>query len=210
MDLNAVWAPVVAALGASLLTMLGTWGLYQLQRRHTSRAAERQGQFAAYLEVLSRSFTFALRASALGDAMRLRSGLGEGLSIALWHSRPLDPLDLHDWMDKDYRPLTDAWTQVWAVGTQQAIDAADGVMMACRELMTTATDRPVRGWILRAYKGLVGEVWTKEQLAKYDSALTKLAEERVAFLKVLRREMGNDVVELALERAERQALEASD
>jgi hypothetical protein len=71
--------------------------------------------------VLSRSFTFSLRASALGDAMRLRSGLGEGLSIALWHSRPLDPLELYDWMDKDYRPRADAWTQVWAVGTQQAI-----------------------------------------------------------------------------------------
>jgi hypothetical protein len=70
--------------------------------------------------------------------------------------------------------------------------------------MTAATDRPNRGPIARAYRVLVGEVWAKEQLAKYDSALTKLAEERVAFLKVLRREMGNDVVELALERAERQ------
>jgi len=80
MDLNPVWAPVVAALGASLLTMLGTWGLYQLQRRHTNRAAEQQGRFAAYLEVLSRSFTFALRSSALGDAMRFRSGFGEALT----------------------------------------------------------------------------------------------------------------------------------
>jgi hypothetical protein len=111
MDLNPVWAPVVAALGASLLTMLGSWGLYQLQRRHTDRAAKRQGQFAAYLEVLSRSSTFALRSSALGDAMRFRSGIGEALSVTLWHSPVLDPLELYDWMDKDFRPLTDAWTQ---------------------------------------------------------------------------------------------------
>jgi hypothetical protein len=173
----------------------------------TNRAAERHGQSAAYLEVLGRSFTFALRARTLGDAMRFRSGLGEVLSVTLWHSRALDPLELYDWMDKDYRPLTDAWTQVWAVGTQQAIDAADAVMTACRELMTAATDRPGRGRIAQAYRALIGEVWTKEQLAAYDSALTKLAEERVALLKVLRREMGADVVELALERAERQARE---
>jgi hypothetical protein len=78
-SLDPVWAPVVAALGASLMTVLGTVGRDELLQRRVKRTAERQEQEAAYQAVVNRSTTFALRARTLGDAMRFRSGLGEGL-----------------------------------------------------------------------------------------------------------------------------------
>lgn len=207
MSLDPVWAPVIAALGASFLTVLGTWGLNQFQHRQAKREAERQEQHAAYQLVLNRSMTFAFRARTLGDAMRFRSGLNESLSVLLRLRRTLDSLELYDWIDRDLRPLGDAWLRVWVVGTQQAIDAADRVMIACEEVMGAATARPNRGLIGRAYRALAGEVWTKEQLANFDSALERLAEERVAFVKIMREEMGKEAVELALERARRQARE---
>src|SRR6266511_104052 len=108
MSLDPVWAPVIAALGASSLTLLGTWGLYQLQHWQAKRTAERQERHAAYQEVLNRSITFAFRARTLGDAMRFRSGLSEGLSVLLRLRRTLDSLELYDWIDRDLRPLGDA------------------------------------------------------------------------------------------------------
>jgi hypothetical protein len=45
-------------------------------------------------------------------------------------------------------------------------------------------------------------VWTKEQPDRYDSALTELADERVASSRSYGGEMGNDLVDLALERAD--------
>jgi hypothetical protein len=156
---------------------------------------------------VNRSLTFAFRARTLGDAMRFRSGLNESLSVLLRLRRTLDSLELYDWMDMDYRPLGDAWSRIWVVGTQQAIDTADRVVTACDEVLSAATAQPDRNLLARAFRALVGEVWTKKQLADFDAALTRLAEERAAFVKLMRSEMGKEAVELALERAERQARE---
>jgi hypothetical protein len=207
MSFDPVWAPVIAALGASLLTVLGTVGRDRLQERREGRGAEKKEQLAAYQEVLNRSLAFANRSRALGETMRLRSGLEEGLSVALRQRRLLDPFELYDWIDKDYGPLIDAWSRVWVVGPQSAIDAADRVALACGEVLGAATARSYRNQVVRAYRMLVGEVWTRDQLAEYDRALRRLAEERVAFVKVIRAEMGKQAVDLALERADQQARE---
>ena len=185
MSLDPVWAPVIAALGSSFLTLLGTVGWDQRKERRANRAAEMQEQHAAYQEVLNRSMTFALRAKTLGDAMRVRSGLSEGLAVALWQRREVDPFELYEWIDRDFRPLGDAWARIWVVGTQEAIDAADKLVTTCGELMAAATARPQRGFISRVQTFVVGELWSEEQL--------------VAFVKVMRREMDKKTVRLALD-----------
>jgi hypothetical protein len=210
MSPDPVWAPVIPALGASFLIVLGTWGLNQFQHRQAKGAAERQEQHGAYQEVLNRSRTIATRARTLGDAMRFRSGLNESLSVLLRLRRVLDSLELYDWMDKDLRPLGDAWLRVWVVGTQQAIDAADRVVIACFDMISAATAHPDRSLIARAYRALAGEVWTQKQLANFDDARDRLDKEQAAFVKIIRKEMGKEAVELALERAERKARELPD
>jgi hypothetical protein len=139
--------------------------------------------------------------------MRFRSGLNESLSVLLRLRRTLDSLEPYDWTDRDLRPIGDAWLRVWVLGTQQAIDAADRVMIACFEVMTAATACPDRNLIARAYRALAGEVWTQKQLADFDTALERLEEKRAVFVKVIRKEMGKAAVELAIERAEREARE---
>ncbi len=115
-SIDPVWAPVIAALGASLLTILGTVGIERLRQRRAGRDAQRREKDAAYQEVLSRSLAFANRSRALGDMMRIRSGIAEGLGVTLGQRRPADAFEIYEWMDKDFGPLLSAWSRE-AVGT---------------------------------------------------------------------------------------------
>ncbi|SRR6266516_3898580 len=101
-SIDPVWAPVIAALGASLLTILGTVGIERLRQRRAGRDAQRREKDAAYQEVLSRSLAFANRSRALGDMMRIRSGIAEGLGVTLGQRRPADAFEIYEWMDKDF------------------------------------------------------------------------------------------------------------
>jgi hypothetical protein len=48
--------------------------------------------------MLSRSTAVMMRAQALGQQMRLRSGLKEGLDVTLKFRKPADVLEFHDWL----------------------------------------------------------------------------------------------------------------
>ncbi|MCW3844398.1 hypothetical protein ONA70_30355, partial [Micromonospora yasonensis] len=89
----------------------------------------------AYQDLLARSMTLVLRADAARQAIRFRSGLAEGLSVTLRQRRPLDPFEFHDWLIEDWRPVSDAWSRVHVVGSQQAIDVADRLLDACGDLL---------------------------------------------------------------------------
>lgn len=179
MSIDPVWAPVIAALGSSFLTVLGTFGVTERQRTKREQASARLDRSTAYGDLLARSTTLSLRAGALGNAMRLRSGLTESLDVLLRLRRPLDPLELHDWIDKDVGPITEAWSRVWAVGTQEAIEMANRLVLACMDVLSSATSPDSRrNWLLTATRG---EVWTKHLRAAYDGAMERLARERIAF-----------------------------
>jgi hypothetical protein len=134
--------------------------------------------------------------------MHLRSGLKEGLDVTFHHRKPVDPMELYDWMDKDLGPLHEAWSEVWGVGSQEAIVAADRLVSACGEFTSSAASlNPEGGWLAKLIKG---EVWSEEQKKAYDAALKELARARVDFAKVMRVELGNPLVEFSLERVERE------
>jgi hypothetical protein len=104
-----IWAPVIAALGASFLTGGFTWGVSWWQERRRDRAATLQEKAAAYHELTSRSLSFTARATALRNAMQFRSGLKEGVDVTFRFRRPADPLELHDWLARDFEPINNAW-----------------------------------------------------------------------------------------------------
>lgn len=80
-----------------------------------------QEKGAAYHQLTSRSLTFAARAQALRDVMQLRSGLKEGLDVAVGRRRPVDLLELHDWISKDFAPVNDAWSKIQMIAPRKPL-----------------------------------------------------------------------------------------
>ncbi|RKN13298.1 hypothetical protein D7147_31740 [Micromonospora musae] len=170
-----------------------------VQRRWSARDAAQQERIAAYQDLLARTMTLALRADTVRQTMRFRSGLAEGLSITLRQRRPLDSFELHDWLSEDWRPVSDAWSQVHVVGSQQAIDVADRLLDACGDLLAAATafDQS-RNSFMRVVRG---EAPSDEQAEPYQAALRRMAGERVALARLARDEAGNEKVVFAFDRA---------
>jgi hypothetical protein len=191
--MDATTAAVVAALGASLLTGGFSLGISELQALHRRRAHRRDEQRQAYTELLAYAGLLGQSANVLHLTMAIRSGLVEGLDVALGARRPLEPLELHAEMRKDFEPIFRAWSQIWTIGGQRPILAANAVLDAAAELLGAATMRgKARG---NLWSALAGEKWSEEQLAPWEASERRLAEARRAFTLVARREIGSEAVE---------------
>lgn len=199
---DASWAPVVAALGASFLTIMGSFGLFQLQRWRDNRASGKAAKLAAYGELHARTFTYAQRAQAVGLLKQLRSGITEGLDVSLRHRKPVEIFELYEWLNADLGPIHDAYSKICVIGTQEAIDVATKVVAACGDLLDSAiaTDEQ-RGYWARLFKG---EVRTPEQMQTYEAAVRHLFEKREALAQLIRRETGHAPVVLPIEKAKRE------
>ena len=194
-----IWAPVIAALGASFLTGAFTWGVGWWQERRRDRAATMQERAAAYHEFTSRSLSFTARANALRNAMQSRSGLKEGVDVTFRLRRPADALELHDWLAKDFEPINNAWSRIQLLGTAAAIDAATQLLDACADVLGVATS-PGRAHGKIA-STVIGLAWTESQQEELEAANKRVAEEREAFIKIARKELGAEEVILSLQRA---------
>jgi hypothetical protein len=194
-----IWAPVVAAIGASFLTGGFTWGVSWWQERRRDRAATIQERAAAYHELTSRSLSFIARVNSLRNAMQSRSGLKEGVDITLRYRRPVDALEIHDWLTKDFEPINNAWSRIQLLGTAAAIDAATQLLNACGDVVGAATSLGrARGKIAST---VIGLAWTEDQQEELQAANKRAVAEREAFIKVARKELGAEKVTLPSERA---------
>lgn len=194
-SMTTVWAPVIAALGASLLTGTFTWGVSWWQERKRGHAAEARDKAAAYHELISRSLSLTARAGALRNAMRSRSGVKEGVDVTLRFRRPADVLELHDWLAKDFEPINDAWSRIQVVGTEEAVDAATQLLDACADVLGVATSPgKAHGKIATT---VIGQSWTDEQQEELLAATRRVVAEREAFIKIARKELGMGQVVLS-------------
>src|SRR5207245_11632387 len=109
---------------------------------------------AAYRELHARTFSFHRRVVSLAFAKLFRSGLGEGLSVTLRQRRPVDVFELHEWLDADFKAITDAYSKICAIGSQEAIDSASELVNLCGKLMETsmASDESRRS-LTRYFRG---------------------------------------------------------
>lgn len=195
-----ILAPVIAALGASFLTILGSFGLFQWQRWRDNRANTRANKEATYRELHARTYSFVRRAGTLGLAKQFRSGITEGVSVSLGQRKPLDVFQLHEWLEADFRPITDAYSKVCLFGSQEAIDIANNILAACGALVGIATETdPHQGILVRLMKG---ERPTPEQAQAFKAAQKVVFIELEALVNIARREIGAALVALPLERAE--------
>jgi hypothetical protein len=188
---------LTAALGSSALTGAVSFGVLWLQGWRRQRTADRAALHQAYADLLSRSLAVAMRAKAISETMRLRSGLTEGVDVTLRQRKPLDLFEFHDWVAKDLAPLNDALTEIWTRADQQGIRLANEVVSTCADLLgvSTAVQKPANGWE-RLRTWAVGVRWTPEMIADNDRVMKELAHARKRFAEHARARFGRDAVEL--------------
>lgn len=188
---------LIAALGAALLTAVGSLGVVSYQERLRGKSADADTLNATVNELLSRSFALAIRARTVGETAKLRSGLGEALDILTRQRKPIDPLNLHDWLEQDFGPLRSAWSDLWARGDQELVNAGNRLMSACVDVLTAATSRdPMPTAMSRKVRRLVrGDEWTPETAEHLESAERALAYARKELTLVARRKLGRALID---------------
>jgi hypothetical protein len=180
--------PLLAALGASLLTIAGSFGLTQHQatlRRQEARARERA---AAYGDLLSRSLEMMMRVRAVGEVMRLRSSRRQPGVQRLQGVGQFGFQGVLDWIGPAFQPFADAWSRVSAAGSRDAVNAGNDLVRAIYSLLSTAVSpAPECGWLLAF---LDGRPWTGSQCSSYETAIHLVITYRGEFITVMRRELG--------------------
>lgn len=188
-----IWAPVVAAVGASSLTAMATFGIAYWQARRAERHALAGARRRAYADLISVTGLMIHSGWMLRLTMEMRSGLGEGIDVALRFRRPLDPMELDSWMRRDLDPLYSAWTDVWTVGSVAGVSTANRLVERVGEVVSEATAYgEARG---RLAARVVGEKWSEEQMEEWLRKVDDLGEDRRALADLARRETGVDVAE---------------
>lgn len=192
--MSDLWIPVIAALGSSALTGMVAFGLEWWRSQKADKSAQAERRSRAYSMLLTRSTIIAHLASDLHIAMELRSGLAESLNVAMGLQKKLDPLELSDRLRAELEPLYEAWTEVWVVGSKEAIPEANDLVTLCGEVMGAATQKgEARPLVLKV---ITGEKWTQKQLDQWQNELRGLAEARKRLGIIARRELGVDIADL--------------
>jgi hypothetical protein len=133
------WAVVAAALGSSALTLGGTFWLERWRSAKSDRAAATEQLSSACVQLTSHALTVALRARSLYETGLVRSGLSEGIDVLLHVRKPLDPMELTDWLLTDFRPVLEAQAVIESAGDQVVIRAAADVVVAAVTVLEAAT-----------------------------------------------------------------------
>lgn len=188
---------ITAALGASFLTAFGSLGVVWVQESRRRKASDLAALRAAVTELLARSLAVAMRARALGEAMKIRSGLKEGVDVTMRNRKPVDPLEVHDWMAQEVIPLNSALAELWTRDDQEGIRLANDVVNKCAELLGVSTARqPASDGLGRVRRMVAGERWTPEMIAETERAVRELAQARKKFAEHARIRLGEAAVEL--------------
>jgi hypothetical protein len=192
--MSDLWIPVIAALGGSALTGLLGFGLLWWQSHRAEQSALSERRARAYSILLARSGVIVHVAMGFHTTMQFRSGLAEGVNVMLGKQKPLDPLELTERIRADIEPLYEAWSEVWAVGSKEAIIEANILVDKCGDVMSAAT-RPGEA-MPRFMQIIAGEKWTQTQLDQWAKEVSALAEARRRLAITARREAGVEVAEL--------------
>jgi hypothetical protein len=188
---------ITAALGASFLTAAGSLGVVWVQALRSGKAQDRAALRAAVRELLSRSIAVALRAQTMGETMKLRSGLSEGLDVTLHLRKPADMMEFHDWMAQDLVPMHAALDEIWTRWDQDGVRLANDIVGKCMDLLGTSTaTQPARTGRERIRKWVVGERWTTEMRDAHQAAIEELAHARKRFADYARVQLGLSAVDL--------------
>jgi hypothetical protein len=199
---------LVAAFGSSALTGVASLGVIWVQEWRRRRSADQAALRSAMTELLSRSMAVAMRARAMGETMRFRSGLKEGLDVTLRQRKLMDPLELHDWIAQDLVPQNAALSELWTRADQEGVRLANEVVGKCLAVLGASTVRQEADSSLeRVRRWALGERWTPAMITENDRAMGELAHARKRLAGHTRALLGHEAVELFMptERTEEHA-----
>ena len=140
----SLWVPVVAALGAALLTTLGTLGLKAMRHQAASRSEAIKGRRAAYLAFSEAANGMLMLGQTLRNLLRTQTGLANSLAQILRLRRPVDPFELAWRMADQVRPVLDAQSGILSCGTPRAAIAASVVVTKVADYLQAATATTAR------------------------------------------------------------------
>lgn len=175
------------------MTGLAAFGIACWQTRRGERNALAGARRKAYADLISVTGLMIHSGWMLRLTMEMRSGLGEGIDVALRFRRPLDPMELDSWMRRDLDPLYSAWADAWTVGSATGVSTANRLVQRVGEVVSGATAYgEARG---RLAARVVGEKWSEEQMEEWLRKVDELGEDRRALADLARRETGLHVAE---------------
>lgn len=137
--MNEAWAVVAAALGSATLTIAGTFWLEQWRLGRAGKATHHDRLREACVQMGAHALSFALRAQTLYLTAILRSGIGEGLDIVLHHRKPVDPMELADWLAVDLKPMLEAQCLIEATAGEELVRAAADLVLAAMAVLEKAS-----------------------------------------------------------------------
>ncbi|MDQ1500632.1 MAG: hypothetical protein QOI86_3972 [Actinomycetota bacterium] len=188
-----IWAPVIAALGSAIITAGALFGIDQRRARRQERAGLQERRRHAYSRLLTYSGVIAHTAGALHTTIQIRSGIREGLDVTLGKRVPMDPMDVDARLRQDFIPLSEAWSDVWTIGSSEAVIASNWIIDTAAAVVGAATTTGDGGnWLGR----LAAHQWTDEQLRQWNDDLKALAIARRNLAELARRELGIEVARL--------------
>lgn len=186
-SVNSAWIPVIAALGASLLTTAAVLGV-ELLRQHDAREGHRSQQRRdAYNRFLFASAKFMNIATEVHTIRRLATGITAPARIQ-------DGVEFIRQFNRDVEPLFEAWSAVWLVGSAGAIEVANRLVTASIPAMSMATAKgeALPDLIARFF----GERWKDQQERDFNDALGNIGRLRKEFAEVARREIGETAADV--------------
>jgi len=196
------WLFVAVPLAAALTVALAAFSGVVYQQRRTDRREATAAQSRASVNLLTESLLFAQRARALLLTVQVRTGLSESLDVLLHLRRPVDPMELHDWLQQETRPLYDAWSSTWLSSSPAMVTRGNAVVSACTGVLDAVSERaPARG-PARLREAIVGRGVDKDQEERLRAAIHALAVARRDYAALVRTETGKDPAELFFRAAE--------
>lgn len=187
----SIWVPVIAALGASLLTSLSAALLDALRRRAEARGSALLARRAAYLALIESANGILMLGQTLRAVLSVQSGIGASLAEALRIRRPVDVYELAWRMAEHVKPILDAQAGVLACGSPKAVEASKEVTDAAVGYLQAATAMtPTQG----RWRGILPWRPSREQTAELEELLGRTSKAVEALVTAMRKELGEQAL----------------
>lgn len=137
--MSDTWAVVVAALGASLLTGGSAFGVEAWRDRLARKRATKERLREACVQLNSHAIAYTQLIHALQLTAVNRAGLGEGLAVVMHQRKPIDVMELTDWLLAELRPMLEAQAVIQLLGDEEVIRGAAAVILVANDVMGGTT-----------------------------------------------------------------------
>ena len=185
--------------------MLSTFGAFSVEWFRSARRTKADRESAVHRacsELISRAHGVVIRAEALRVLASVRSGLSERIDTMLYRRKPLDPLEINDYLLREMTPTFDAEAIIWTTGDSELIGAAGKLTDAMWKVVGNATALPtVEGddlidtAVKKSKSYLLGYQLPAPGSDPYEKqveAIRELGRARAAFVSIARTRLGID------------------